>query len=207
MKSKPIKAMLFDLGNVIIRFDPEILVKGYSSYTRIKTPNFVEYVLESTNINKYMEGKLTSSQFYMRTKRLFKLKISYGDFYKVWNDIFYPYPEMETMLRDIRTKYPNIKLVLISNTNETHYDFLEKEYKILDIFDGVILSHEVGRQKPHPDIFQKALKAAGSLPKETFYTDDRLDLIEAARSMGLRAFQFTGHEELRSALARLDIHI
>jgi glucose-1-phosphatase len=207
MKTRSIKAMLFDLGNVIIRFDPEMLVKGYSPHSRIKSPNFVEYVMESPNINKYMEGKLTSSQFYMRTKKLFRLDMRYGDFYRVWNGIFYPYPEVEKILLEIRKKYPQIKLVLVSNTNESHYEFLAKEYGILGIFDEVVLSHEVGRQKPHPDIFKKALSAAEALPKETFYTDDRLDLIEAARSMGIRAFQFTGHEDLLLALAKLDIHV
>ena len=205
MKDKTVKAVFFDLGNVIVRFNLEILVKGFSPYTKIKNLNFDAYIMDSPNINKYMEGKITSSQFYNRTKKIYKLDISYGDFYKVWNSIFHPYPEMEAIVRSIKIKYPDIKLILVSNTNETHYSFLEKEYDILSVFDEAILSHEVGCQKPDPDIFTRALAAAGTIPRETFYTDDRLDLIEAARTMGIRAYQFISHDKLIRDLARVNI--
>lgn len=207
MSVKPVKAMLFDLGNVIVRFDPAILSSGYSPLSRLNSPDFHEYLMESDNINRYMEGKLTSSRFYMRTKKLFKLDISYGDFYRIWNSMFYPYPEVESILRGIKEKYPEIKLVMVSNTNEAHYDFIEREYGILSVFDSIVLSHKIGLQKPHPGIFNKALSEAGTLPGYTFYTDDREDLIMAARTMGLRAFQFTGHRDLRSVLKKLDIHV
>jgi len=207
MKNKTVKAVFFDLGNVIVKFDLEILVKGFAPYTKIKDLNFHSYIMDSPNINRYMEGKLTSSQFYNRTKKIYKLDVSYGDFYKVWNSIFFPYPEVEAIVRSIRIKYPDIKLVLVSNTNETHYSFLEKEYDVLGVFDEKILSHEVGCQKPHPDIFTKALSAAGVLARDTFYTDDRLDLIESARTMGIRAYQFTSHDNLVRDLARVNIFV
>jgi glucose-1-phosphatase len=207
MKAKTIKAAFFDLGNVLVKFDMEILVKGFSSYTKIKNPNFSEYVMNSPNTDKYMEGKLSSSKFYSRTKKLFKMDISYGDFYRVWNEIFTPYPEVEEIVKKIKTKYPELRLILVSNTNETHYNFLEKEYEVLALFDETILSHEVGCQKPDPDIFTKALLASGTIPKDTFYTDDRLDLIESARTMGIRAYHFTGHEKLISDLAKVNIFV
>jgi glucose-1-phosphatase len=207
MSKKTVRTILFDLGNVIIRFDPELLDKGYSGHSRLKAAKFTDYVMDSDNVNRYMEGKLTSSRFYSRTKKLFKLDISYGDFYRVWNGIFMPYPEMEEILRAVKRGYPEIKLVLVSNTNMAHFDFLKEEYDILDIFDAAVVSHEVGRQKPHPDIFKKALAAFKSLPKETFYTDDRLDLIEAARTMGIRAYHFTDHQKLRSDLSKFNINV
>jgi HAD superfamily hydrolase (TIGR01509 family) len=78
---------------------------------------------------------------------------------------------------------------------------------LLEAFDEKILSHEAGCQKPHPDIFMKALSASGALPKDTFYTDDRLDLIEAARVMGIRAYQFISHDRLVSDLAKVNIFV
>ena len=203
--STTIKAILFDLGNVIIRFDPEILEKAYSTHGKIKKGAIVEYLLDSENVNKYMEGKLTNRQFYLRTSRLFRMDIKFGEFFHKWNSIFFPYPEVEEIIRTLKKKYPEIKLILLSNTNETHYEFLRKEYNILDVLDAHVVSHEVGKQKPHPEIFREALRLAGSISKDTFYTDDRLDLIERARTMGIRAYQFTGHEELKKQLAKYDI--
>ena len=95
----------------------------------------------------------------------------------------------------------------MSNTNEAHYEFLLKEYEILDVFDERVVSHQIRRQKPRSEIYTEALRLAGSLPKETFYTDDRLDLVEAARVRGIIAYQFVGHEELRSQLAKFGITV
>ncbi|MDP8259040.1 MAG: HAD family phosphatase [Candidatus Aadella gelida] len=200
-----IKTILFDLGNVIIKFDPAIAEKGYSSYGKIKKDVVVDYIMNSREVDKYMEGKLTSSKFYTVTCRKFNLNIKFKDFYEVWNDIFYSYPEMEKLILELKKKYPELKLILVSNTNKAHYEFLQKKYDVLKTFDGHVLSHEIGCIKPGSRIFKEALRVAGSMPKETFYTDDRQDLIDAARVMGIRAFLFTGDKELKKQLSTCGI--
>ncbi|MBD3379216.1 MAG: HAD-IA family hydrolase [Candidatus Omnitrophica bacterium] len=202
-----IKAIFFDLGNVIINFDPLIAEKGYGEVCVIREGNLVDYIMGSRNMDMYMEGRLTSSQFYSKTCRIFKIKLKYGDFYRIWNSIFFPYPEMEDIVRKIRKDYPDIKLMLVSNTNEEHFNFLKKEYPVLALFDAHVVSHEVGRQKPHPDIFKAALKLSGVLPRDIFYTDDREDLIEFARTMGIKAQLFTGHQPLREQLGKYGITV
>lgn len=204
---KDIKAILFDLGNVIVRFDASILEKNYSSYGKIDEGKFIDYLLESDNINRYMEGKLSNSQFYRKTRRYFGMDVSFDEFYRIWNSMFYPYPEMESLIKSIKNKYPQMKLILISNTNEAHYDFIKEKYDILKYMDACVVSHELGKQKPDPDIFKEAMRMAGSIPKNTFYTDDRLDLIEAARVIGIRAYEFTGHESLKENLAKCGIEV
>ncbi|MFH1395076.1 MAG: HAD family phosphatase [Candidatus Omnitrophota bacterium] len=204
---KKIKTIFFDLGNVIVKVHPEVLEDGVRACGRFKPGAVIDYFMDSDNANKYMEGKLTSSQFFSRTKRLFKLDIKFSEFYKLWNEVLSPYPEMEGLIKNIKNGYPDIKLILVSNTNEVHYEYVRKQYKILDLLDGHIVSHEEGVQKPDTEIFVRALKLAGSLPKETFYTDDRADLIDAARVMGIRAFQFTDHEALREKLLKYEIDV
>ncbi|MBD3296436.1 MAG: HAD hydrolase-like protein [Candidatus Omnitrophica bacterium] len=203
-----IKAILFDLGNVIVSLHTDRLEKAYAEAGRkLKDGEVLSYFNESDNINRYMEGRLNSSQFYSKTKRIFRLKMKFREFYQHWNSIFSPFPGTEEIIRNLKKDYPDIKLLLLSNTNESHYDFIRDNYKILELLDGHIASHETGCQKPHPDIFKAALKLADTLPKETIYTDDRQDLIDAARVMGIRAYRFTTAERFRSDLARFDIHV
>ena len=201
-----IKTMFFDLGKVIVNYDTDLLVEGYNKYGKVDKNKYFDYLWNSRDSNWYMEGKITSSQFYMRTKREFKLKISYNEFYEVWNCMFSPYPEVEEIIRNIKEKNPKIRLVLVSNTNEAHFDFIRSEYDVLNVFDEFVVSHKVGKQKPRQKIFTEALKAGKNPAKETFYTDDIEKFIQAARSMGIRAFQFTGHEDLQSTLSKLNIH-
>ncbi len=199
-----IKSIFFDLGNVVVKLRPEALEEGYKSCCKLEKGAFIDFItdMDSRDINQYMEGKITSSQFYNRTRRRFKMDISFPDFYRVWNSMFDHYPEVEEIIRTIKKKYPEVKLILVSNTNEAHYEYIKGQFKILELFDACVVSHEHGRQKPVPSIFNEAMRLSGSMPKTTFYTDDRLDLIEAARVMGFRAFQFVGHEELRAQLAK-----
>jgi putative hydrolase of the HAD superfamily len=204
---KDIKAILFDLGNVVVKLKTDALEEGYGAYSEEAKKRIEEYVLDSKNVNEYMEGKLTSSQFYERTRRLFKMDIRYQEFYRIWNSMFDHYPEVEEMIKVLKKKYPEIKLVLISNTNLAHWDHIKEEYDVLKLLDGIVVSHEVGVQKPDSGIFNEAMRLAGSAPKNTFYTDDRPDLIDAARVMGIRAFQFTGHESLRENLAKCGIQV
>ena len=207
MSDRSIKAILFDLGNVIVKVRHDIFEKNLTPHIR-KQPEGGVFgsILGSDNINKFQEGKITSSQFYSRTCRYFKMKIPYREFYDIWNSMFELYPEMEEVIKNIRKNYPDIRLVLLSDTNETHYEFLRNKCKALDLFDEYVLSYEVGRQKPHPQIFRKALRSAGAAAKNTFYADDRADLIEAARVMGIRAFQFTGHEKFLEQLAKFGVN-
>jgi putative hydrolase of the HAD superfamily len=202
-----IKTMFFDLGKVIVNYNTDLLVEGYNRYGTIDADKYIDYLWNSKDSNSYMEGKITSSQFYTRTKRAFRMKIKYSEFYEVWNSMFWPYPEVESIIRKIKLKYPSIRLILVSNTNEAHFDFIRSKYDILEVFDEFVVSHEVGRQKPHSNIFTRALKAGKNSPKDTFYTDDISQFIKAARLMGIRAFQFTGHNNLKAQLEKLSINI
>jgi len=202
-----IKTIFFDLGNVIVKVKPEVLEKGFDVCGKIVVGEFISHFMASDDYNRYTEGKLTSSQFYSRTRKLYKLDFKYREFYHLWNKVLEPYPEMEEVIRNLKKDYPDIKMILVSNTNEVHYDFVREKYKILDLLDGHVTSHEEGVQKPDPEIFVRALKLADTLPKETFYTDDREDLISAARTMGIRAFQFRDHHEFRAQLAKFNIKI
>jgi hypothetical protein len=86
-----VKAVLLDLGQVLVKFDAGLLGKGYAGYAKsFKEERMTEYLLDSDNVNRYMQGKLTSSQFYMRTCREFRLRIKYPEFYRIWNSIFPP---------------------------------------------------------------------------------------------------------------------
>jgi len=204
---KSIKAIFFDLGKVLVNYDIKTLEDGYSEYADIPEGILNDYIMGSDIGRGYMEGKLTSSVFFRLTKRYFKMVIKYGDFYRVWNSMFYPYPEMEKILRKIRSDYPDIRLVLVSDTNESHFDFIRKEYDVLDLMDHFVLSYKVGKMKPHPSIYKEAIRLSGETAKQTFYADDRADLIKSARTMGLRAYQFTGHEKLRQELSKFDIAV
>lgn len=206
-KEKRVKAILFDLGKVIVNYDVGLLEDGYSAYGSVPKGVMNDYIMKSDIGKSYMEGRINSSKFFYKTYRYFKLRIKYAEFYQVWNSIFSPYPEVEGIIRGIRRIYPDVRLILVSDTNEAHFEFIQKEYSVLGLMDHRVLSYKVGRMKPHPDVFKEAIRLAGAAAKEILYVDDRFDLIEAARTMGLCAYQFMGHVQLRDQLKKFNINV
>jgi putative hydrolase of the HAD superfamily len=108
---------------------------------------------------------------------------------------FFSGDRMDIVLLDfLRSLHPERKVGLISNAWSglraviTSLDFE-------DVFDEMIISAEVGLMKPDPRIYRLALEKTGVQPAESVFLDDVLINVEAARSLGMSAIQFTQPEK------------
>ena len=88
-------------------------------------------------------------------------------------------------------KARGLRVVLVSNTLwRGDADALEdwRQLGLADVIDGAVTSHTVGRRKPHPEMFRRALELAGCTPAEAFMVGDRLRAdVWGAQQVGLRA--------------------
>jgi len=64
----------------------------------------------------------------------------------------------------------------------------------------LVWSFQLGIAKPDPEIYRHTLAKLGTRPEETLFIDDKLENIEAARALGMKAIQFFSVEELRADL-------
>ncbi|MBF0216217.1 MAG: HAD family phosphatase [Candidatus Omnitrophica bacterium] len=198
---KQLKSLFFDLGKVIVDFDLSSIVRGLSGQGVFTPELFHEFMTNSEAGRDYMEGRISSETFYSKVVGHFKISISYSGFYDLWNGIFTPNPGMDALIRKISRTYPDIRLILVSDTNEQHFEFIRKNYPVLDeCFDHYVLSYRIGKLKPSKEIYSAAIKLAGCLPEKILYTDDRLDLIDASRQFGINSVQFTGCGQLTETL-------
>ena len=108
----------------------------------------------------------------------------------------------EPLIPDEFVEKPSRKyrLIILSDTNKLHFEFIRENYSILSHFYDFVLSHEVGSQKPSPEIFEAAIKKAKCLPEECFYIDDNKTYTEKAREMGINAVQFISAEQFKEEL-------
>ena len=98
-------------------------------------------------------------------------------------------------------------MILVSNTNELHIDFVRTNYRVLDYFDHHVLSYEVGSLKPDREIFEYAIAVSGHEPEALFFIDDREENIVAARQLGMHAHQFKTELQLMDALHQAGVRI
>ena len=187
-----IKSAIFDLGNVLVEVHPERAVSGFLQKSQnVPRDEILDLITSSDLFDEYQLGKLDNIGIYKGLKFRLRTDFSYDFFKRLWQEMFDPIPSMIAFLERLKSKYT---LILLSNTNSLHIEYIEKTYSFFHLFDHLVLSHEVGLLKPDHAIFQVALDRAKAGPEECIFLDDRLENVKAAESLGLHAFQFHGPE-------------
>lgn len=196
MINKKYEAIICDLGNVLINFDHNIAVRKILKYTPKKESDIYDLFFDSPFTKLYEEGKVSSDEFFKRVKESLDLTIDYDTFLPIWNNIFFEMPlniKIHDFLKSVKSKY---KLVMLSNINKAHFEFVREKMSILKEFDKLILSYKVGFRKPAPEIYKIALDSVNIAYSKAIYIDDREDLISAAGKLGLKGIVFRDEESL-----------
>lgn len=100
----------------------------------------------------------------------------------------------------------HVTVALLSNATDQLREHLA-HHALVEAFDVVFCSAEIGIAKPDVAIFTHAATVLGVAPEECFFTDDRPENVEGARLAGMHAEVFAGREPLARALADLGVPV
>ena len=203
-KHAPVKAILFDLGKVLLHFDFAPAFRTLSKRGQASVSDIEAYFVQSGLEVLYDGGKINSRQFYTAVKKGLGLTLSFNEFRSVWNHIFTPIPTMIRLVGKLRAR--GYRLVLISNTNAMHFAYAKKRFPVFKKFHRLIASYAEGMRKPDERLYRLAAKACRAKPGEILYIDDRADLTEAAAALGFLTFTFKKNpEELLQTMKKMDV--
>jgi glucose-1-phosphatase len=192
------KAILFDLGRVLIDFDFRRGFRALEGLCPYAADEIPRRLAGTGLVERFETGLVEPRDFVDQMRRILDLKVDYDQFRAIWGSIFTGILIPETMLEGLARRY---RMVLVSNTNALHFEMLPETYgHVLRHFHERVLSYEVHAMKPRPEIFQAALERAGCQPGECFYTDDIAAYIEGARRMGIDGVRF-------ESLAQLEVEM
>jgi HAD superfamily hydrolase (TIGR01549 family) len=199
----PVKAILFDFGNVVCSFDNDRFLEGLSSLCGkpadvLKTRIY----LQSTLPKDYEAGKIDSRAFLAGLSDLCEQELLEADFIRVYTEIFTP---IDTTFDLIRKLKPGYRIGLISNTSPWHFEHAIRTVEIFPLFDSVTLSFEVGASKPDPRLFEDALSKLGLMAEECVYIDDQRPYASAATEQLMRGITYTTPVALMSQLRQLKV--
>lgn len=182
------KTIFFDLGNVLLFFSREKMLKQIADLCQLEQHAMEKLLISSNYMDLYEKGLISSEQFYQYVAARARAPITFAALAHAASDIFQPNEEAYPFLEELKKR--GTRLILLSNTNEVHFAFARAHYPFLQLFDHFILSYEVNSIKPEPRIYTRALQEA-LCPKEAcFYTDDIPEFITAAREQGIDAEQY-----------------
>src|ERR1039458_3479813 len=182
------KAILFDLGKVLIHFDFRRGYRALEGLCRYTAAEIPRRLAGTGLVERFETGLVEPRDFVDRTCGMLGLNMDFDQFRVIWSIIFPDILIPESMLEGLGRRH---RLVLVSNTNALHFEMIRQTYaSLLRYFDHLVLSYEVHAMKPMREIFQAAVDAAGCRPDQCFYADDIVTYTEAAKRMGIDAVTF-----------------
>ncbi len=203
--SGAIKVVLFDLGRVLVDFDHKRAAERISSFCPKNPVEIYNLFFESQATIDFEAGKITPENFYLQVKEMLGLKLSYDSFIPIWNDIFFLSPKNRSIFKLVNTLRARYKTALLSNINTLHYEYIKKNFPVFGVFDRIFLSFQLGLIKPDQKIYNKVIQELKVSPQEIFYTDDRADLVESARNLGIQGCVFASFEQLIKDLQAAEV--
>ena len=181
-----IKAIIFDLGNVLIPLEWYLTEECFEKYGAIFT---LENELSLIDlIHDFDAGRIDAPNFRKKFSQTIGVSVNDKEFDKCWCSFVTGLPEENMrMVRELAGFYD---LYVLSNLNPIHYAHV-KNFKAWDesVFKKVFLSYKLKTKKPEPEIFEKVLAEIPYRPEEIIFFDDKLENVEAAQEFGINAIQ------------------
>jgi len=198
-----ITAFLFDIGNVLLRFDFSLALKRLGAESEVHDPAEVLARIDRVKV-MYEDGQIDRASFLRGVFDVLRYRGTEAAFIAAWEEIFEPNEPMIALVERLHGRFP---LYLLSNTSDIHRDYVFRRYPVFSRFTEGTYSYAVRASKPGPEIYQHAIRTHGLDPAGTFFIDDLLPNIETARSLGFRAHHYhhDRHGELEKELAGLGI--
>lgn len=195
-----VDTVIFDLGNVLAFHDNARLFEELGALFRTTSEKFRARV-EATLWKRVNTGLLPGDALRQELAAALDAgHVTPEAFERAWSCHF---TLNAPMVRHAERLVGKARLVLLSNTHDLHYAHLRARLPVLEKFDAIILSNEVGLMKPDPEIYRRAL---GNTPAErAVFFDDVPEYVEGARAVGLHAHVFTSAEQVPAQLAALGL--
>jgi FMN phosphatase YigB (HAD superfamily) len=187
--------LILDLGGVIVDQDNALSLDRLADLLQ-KPPARAKLaaVIKASGIGA---GSLSAPQLFELLRERYGSRASQRDFLGAWTCHFTLKPDVYKLLRSIKATRP---IVICSNTDAAHWNYLNRLYGLERLAITAILSFVCGCEKPGSEIYRLAAAAHGCEPHECLFVDDLLVNIEAAKALGFHTHHFTGYEAFRRAI-------
>ena len=205
MPATKLKAIIFDIGRVLVRIDVGRAMQGLASGGSLSPSELWTAIEKDPRWADWQEGRMSARDWYLHLTKRFGGNYTFEQFTEVWNRVLDPNPIQEdAFLKSLSKRY---RLALLSNTDPIHVQHLEASYSFFVFFPIRIYSCAVGASKPNPLIYKEALRALKVKANEAVYIDDIAAYVEAAKRLGMAGIQFQSPAQLTADLKSLGVEL
>ena len=200
-----IEVIVFDLGGVIVNvnFNSTLgMLFDNSGKLNAALPNYSSI---PNLMQEYETGKIGAPAFHERLVDHLGVDLSFDDFITSSNEAIEPGEDgIESIVRSLGEEY---RLAILSNTNPIHFGHIKKKYAVIELFEHIILSYEIGVMKPAALAYEKLIAATSKSPLKHLFIDDRIENITAAQEIGIDGIHYRSVDNLRRELKKRNIKL
>jgi HAD superfamily hydrolase (TIGR01509 family) len=198
-----LRAIIFDIGRVLIRVDVARATKELASGLSLSPQEVWSAIEHDPRWPDWQEGRMKPRDWHLHLSKRLGSSLSFERFTEVWNLALDPVPLQDSAMFQRLSKH--YRLALLSNTDPIHLAHMEPQYDFFAHFPVRIYSCSVGASKPNPIIYRQALRGCGVQAGEALYIDDIPAYVEAAQRLGLRGIVYGSPEQLHAELRSLGV--
>ncbi len=181
-----IKTIIFDFGDVFINLDKPATLRELSQLGDFQFNDSIQDLN-----NQYEVGKITTKEFIQNYHHLLP-EATEQQLIEAWNAILSDFPKYRLDFVKHLAATGDYKLILLSNTNELHINWIKQHISFYEefksCFNSFYLSHEIQYRKPNSDIFEFVLQEHQIQPTETLFVDDTKENTDAAQKLGIHVW-------------------
>lgn len=192
--------LVFDLGNVVIEWDPRNLYRKL-----FVDPAAMEHFLHHVWTREWNIQLDLGRSFADGVAELAARHPEHAAMIRAYHERWPEtmggaVPGIEPLLGELAAR--GHRLYALSNWSAETFPHARARFAVLERFDAIVISGDVGVAKPDPRIYARFLARVGRRAEDCLFVDDMAENVHAARACGFEALVFTSANALRSELAR-----
>ena len=199
-----INTIIFDLGGVLIDWNPEYLYKQIFAHEKD-----MRFFLDNICTKKWNENQDAGYPIKQATSDLIKKHPKYlneiNAYYTRWKEMFGDYDvHSASILQQLHMQKKHRLLALTNWSAETFYP-AKDSYAFLNYFEGIVVSGDEKIKKPDYKIYQILLNRYNVKAKESVFIDDALENIKAANDLGFHTIHFLSASQMETELKNIEV--
>ncbi len=205
--NKQIDTIIFDLGGVLIDWNPEyVYLKEFNGDQKK-----VDWFLNNICTSDWNVEQDAGRTFYEATEFLVKQHPEYEEliriYYDKWEEMLGgTINETVTLLEKLK-KINTHKLYALTNWSEEAFPVALQRYEFLKHFEGIVVSGEEKTRKPFSKIYEIILERYEIKPEKSVFIDDNMENIEGAKKLGINGIHFKTTKQLKVDLIKFGVEI
>jgi 2-haloacid dehalogenase len=201
--NRAVDTVVFDLGNVLIAWDPRRLYRQL-----IDDEQRMEWFLHEVCSSAWNEQQDAGRPWAEATALLRAQYPEHAElidaYHLRWEETLVgPIEESVAILGELKAR--GVRLLALTNWSQETFPIARQRYPFLQWFEGIVVSGEERLVKPDPRIYQRLLERYGVVPSRALYIDDSARNVAAAEALGMQGWWFREPAGLRARLGELGL--